>query len=86
MKLDMDDPEKISRHMERIDESGRRISAIVKKIQGMKNEKINCYLGNASLKNPDQKTKSNTEITDNNFEDLNNLFRAVQARYNRPAA
>jgi signal transduction histidine kinase len=86
MKLDRDDPEKISRHVERIDDSGRRISAIVKNIQGMRYEKYNCYLGNGSLKNPDQKTKSNIEITDNNFEDLNNLFRTVQARCNRQAA
>ena len=86
MKLDRDDPEKISRHLERIDDSGKRISAIVKKIQGMRNEKNNCYLGNASLKSPDQKTKSSIEVTDNNFEDLNNLFRTVQSRCNRTVA
>lgn len=86
MKLDRDDPEKISRHLERIDDSSRRISAIVKKIQGMRHEKNNCFLGNASLKNPDQKTTSNMENTDNNFEDLNNLFRTVQARCGKQAA
>ncbi len=85
MKLDRDDPEKISRHMERIDDCGKRISAIVKKIQGMLHEKNKYYLGNASLNNPDQKPVPCVEVSDNSFEDLNNLFRTVQARCNGTA-
>lgn len=85
MNLDRNDPEKFSRHMERIDDSGRRISAIVKKIQAMRHEKNKYYLGNASLKNPDQMPMPGVEVADNNFEDLNNLFRTVQARCNGAA-
>jgi signal transduction histidine kinase len=86
MKMDRDDQEKISRHLERIDESGKRISTIVKKLQGIRNEKNNYFLGNASLKNPDHKKIPGIEFNANNFDDLNNLFRAVQIRCSRTAA
>lgn len=85
MKLDRNDPEKFSRHMERIDDSGKRISAIVKKIQAMRHEKNKYYLGNASINKPDQRPISGAEVAENNFEDLNNLFRTVQARCNGTA-
>jgi signal transduction histidine kinase len=86
MRMDRDNQEKISRHLERIDESGKRISTIVKKLQGIRNEKNNYFLGNASLKNPDHKKIQGLEFNANNFDDLNNLFRAVQARCGRTAA
>lgn len=85
MRLDKGNQEKISRHIERIEESGKKISGIIKKIQALRHEKNNIYLGNASLMNPEQKLKSKVEITDNNFKNLNNLFRVVQERCNGSA-
>ncbi|MBN1624942.1 MAG: hypothetical protein JW944_00345 [Deltaproteobacteria bacterium] len=82
MGLEKDNREKISRHMERIEESGKRLSGIVKKIQALRLEKSNVYLGSASLLNPEKKSKSKVEIADDGFKNLNNLFRIVQARCN----
>jgi len=86
MGLEKDNREKISRHMERIEESGKRLSGIVKKFHALRLEKSNVFLGNASLLNPEQRLKSRIEIADNSFKNLNNLFRIVQARCNRSAA
>lgn len=83
--LEKDNREKISRHMERIEESGKRLSCIVKKIQALRVKKSNVYLGSASFLSPEQKIKSRVEITENSFKNLNDLFRIVQARCNRSA-
>jgi DNA-binding NarL/FixJ family response regulator len=82
MKLDKDNQEKISGHMERIEDSGKRMSGIVKKIQAIRHEKNKNCLGGASLMNPDQKLIPNIKAAENDFNNLNNLFRLVQARCN----
>jgi len=86
MKMNQDNAENISQHMERIESSGKRISTIVQKIQTICYEKKKHYLGGASIIEPEQKVKHNIEAADNNFKNLNNLFRIIQSRYNRTDA
>jgi DNA-binding response OmpR family regulator len=87
MKMDRDDPEKISRHMEKIEESGKRISATVKKIQAIRYDKNQYFLGGASFSKPDQNMNLvKRETPDDNFKNLNNLFKIVQSRFNGTSA
>jgi two-component system, cell cycle response regulator len=87
MKLDQDDPEKISRHLAIIDDSGRRISATVKKFQSIRYDKNRRCLGSASVIQMDQKERlNNIETPKNEFKNLNDLFRIVQSRCNGTAA
>lgn len=87
MKIEKDNRENISHNMERIEASGKNISGIVNKIQAIGHEKIN-YLGGASLimNHDNQKLIPNIEATDNEFKNLNNLFKIVRSRCNRTAA
>jgi len=87
IKMDRDNQEKISRHMEKIEESGKRISATVKKIQAIRYDKNQYFLGGASFGKPDQDmTPAKIETPDDNFKNLNDLFKIVQSRFNRTAA
>jgi two-component system cell cycle response regulator len=87
MKLDQENPEKLSRHLELIEDAGKRISVSVKKIQAIRYDKYKRYLGGASVIKPDQNVRlNNIEAPDNNFKNLNNLFRIVQSRFNGNAA
>jgi len=87
MKMEKDNPEKFSRYMERIENSGKRISAIVQKIQAIGNDKAMSFSGDSSVDKIYQKvTRLNVQDPENNFENLNNLFRTVQSRYNGSAA
>jgi two-component system, cell cycle response regulator len=87
IKMDKDDPEKVSRHMEKIEESGKRISATIKKIQAIRYNKSPQYLGGASLNKPDQNMNLNKMDTHaDGFKNLNDLFKIVQSRFNGPAA
>jgi DNA-binding response OmpR family regulator len=87
MKMDHDNPEKISRHMEKIEESGKRISATVKKIQAIRYDKNQYFLGGASFGKPDQNMDlAKMDTPDDNFKNLNDLFKIVQSRFNRTAA
>ena len=85
MKMDWDNRENISSHMERIEHSGRRISDIVKKIQTVHHDKNKYYLGGASLTHIDQKVKTKIDAIDKDFNNLNNFFRIIQSRCNRTA-
>jgi two-component system, cell cycle response regulator len=87
MKMDRDNPEKISRHMEKIEESGKRISATVKKIQAIRYDKNRHFLGGASFGKPEQNMDlAKMDTPDENFKNLNDLFKIVQSRFNRTAA
>jgi CheY-like chemotaxis protein len=87
MKMDRDNQEKISRHMEKIEESGKRISATVKQIQAIRYDKNQYFLGGASFGKPDQTMNLvKREATDDSFKNLNDLFKIVQSRFNGTAA
>jgi len=92
IKMDKDNPEKISRHLEKIEEASKRLSATVKKIQVIRYDKSQRYLGGASYNKPEQNVMdqnlkfTKTETSDNGFKNLNDLFKIVQSRFNGTAA
>jgi|WetSurMetagenome_2_1015567.scaffolds.fasta_scaffold77653_2 two-component system, cell cycle response regulator len=92
IKIDKDNPEKISRHLEKIEEAGKRLSATVKTIQAIRYDTSQHYLGGASHIKPEQNVPEQnlkfikTETSDNGFKNLNDLFKIVQSRFNGTAA
>jgi two-component system, cell cycle response regulator len=91
-KMDKDNPEKISRHLEKIEEAGKRLSVTVKKIQAIRYDKSQRYLGGASYNKPEENVADHnlkftkTETSDDGFKNLNDLFKIVQSRFNGTAA
>lgn len=92
IKMDKDNQEKISRHLEKIEESGKRISATVKKIQAIRYDKNQHFLGGASVNKPELNMPEENlnfkkmETPGDGFKNLNDLFRIVQSRFNGTAA
>ncbi|QTA78081.1 Two component system response regulator/histidine kinase, PAS domain-containing [Desulfonema limicola] len=54
MALNMEDREKLVKHIKNIEEAGQRIAGIVKKIQSIRHYEIKPYMGNGSIVNIDQ--------------------------------
>lgn len=57
MRIDISDPKKLARHMQRVEESSLRISDIVKKIQNIRHYDTRSYIQNSDIINFDQKVK-----------------------------
>ncbi|MBF0117549.1 MAG: diguanylate cyclase [Desulfobacterales bacterium] len=63
LKTDKDEPQKFAEHIEKIEESGIRISEIVKNIQTIRHYETRPYMYNTSIINIDQKLKILCVIT-----------------------
>ncbi len=71
MGLGKEDPQKLARHVSAIEESGRRIGEIVKKIQGLRHDEPEPNLGEDAIIDQDQEVRLlYVEDTDVDFEQI----------------
>jgi len=76
MEIDKSDPEKLSVHMSRIEEAGKRISNIVKRIQNIRSDQTQTYLKTSSIVNLDQRiTVLSVEGSDSDFSEINHIIK-----------
>lgn len=86
MRIEKDKPEKFSLNMEKIENSGKKIAAIVKKLQTICHDGVNEHSKDPPVGDmPPGPGLHKIEHIDDNFKNLNNLFKIVQSRYNRTA-
>lgn len=72
MQLSKDNPENLSQHVDRIEDAGRRISDIVKRIQTIHHDEVKPYLDGPGIINFDQKVNIlSVEDSDTDFEIIN---------------
>jgi two-component system cell cycle response regulator len=57
MAMDRDDPEKVGKYSEQIENAGRRIAEIVKKIQTIRHDEVKRYAGETTIMNLDKPVK-----------------------------
>ncbi len=67
MAMDRDDPVKVGKYSDQIEDAGRRIAEIVKKIQTIRHEEIRRYAGETTIMNLD-KPVNILSVEDNNLD------------------
>ena len=75
MGLNKDKPEKLTQHIVRIEEAGRRIADIVKKIQTIQHDETDLHQTESSITDLDQEIKIlSMEDSDSDFETISAIF------------
>lgn len=80
MQLNEEIPEKLARHIDRIDKSGRRIAEIVQKMSAIRQVELKPYPGGESIINLDQKIR--ILCIEDSEQDFNNLKAHLSAQNN----
>ncbi|MBU0992996.1 MAG: diguanylate cyclase [Proteobacteria bacterium] len=80
MVMHKDNPEKIMRHVERVESAGQRIAEIVKKIQTIRHYEVKPYPGNSKIINIDQSLSILcVEENDDDFARIHETFLSIGA-------